>query len=126
MFRGILLCFSLYPLSLVLASVLLNMAEKSLALSTLHPTLQVFIHIDGSQLSLLYSELFHHSQPFLIGEALQSLHYICGFNWTNSSEALYHCFTEEPRTGPSTPGAVLPALNRGEGPPPSICQEHPS
>lgn len=126
MFRGILLCFSLCPLPLVLAPLVLSMAEKRLALSALHHPLQVSIYIDGSLLSLLYTELFHHSRPFLIGEVLQSLHYICGLNWSNSPDALYHYFTREPRTGLSTPGAVLLMPNRGVGPPPSICQQHPS
>lgn len=108
---------------LVLAPLVLSTAEKSLALSTLHP----YIHWwKPAEPSLIYSELFHHSQLFLTGEVLQSLHYICGFNWTNSSDALYYCFSKEPRTGPSTSGAVLLALNRREGPPPSICQQHPS
>ena len=74
-------------------------------------------HTDKILLSLLYAEQCQLSQPFVIGEMLQSLSHLCG--------PLLDCLqyvpifhTEEPRTGHSAPGVAMPVLSRGEGSPP--------
>jgi len=75
-FIGNLLCFRLGPLPLVLA---LGTTEKSLALSSFHAPFRYLYTLRRSPLSLPFSRLNSpSSQPFLIGEMLQSLHHLCG------------------------------------------------
>ncbi|PKU46071.1 gamma-aminobutyric acid receptor subunit alpha-4 isoform x1 [Limosa lapponica baueri] len=76
MFRKNLLCFTLCLLPPVLS---LGTTEKSLALSSLFPPIRYFYtwirSPDPSHLLAKQSQL---SQPFLVGEMLQSLHHLCG------------------------------------------------
>ena len=76
MFRGNLLCFSLCPLPLVLP---LGTTEKSLVPSFVHPPFSCLCtSMRSPQPSLLQVKQSRLSQPFLIGEMLQSLHHLRG------------------------------------------------
>ena len=83
----------------------------------LTPSPQVFIGIENipSDLSLLQAEQSQLSQPFLVEEMLQSLHYL----WWPLAGRFPVCrrlsCTEEPRTGHSAPGVSSSVLSGGEG-----------
>lgn len=78
LFRGILLCFSLYPLPIVLS---LSTTEKSLNASSSQPPFSYLYTLIRFLLSLLFSKLnTYFSQPFPIGEMLQSLHHLRGLS----------------------------------------------
>jgi len=96
-FRQTLLCFSLCPLPLALS---LHTTEKSLAPPSLHPSFRYL----SLQASLLQDEQSQLSQPFLIGEVLQSLNYLSG---PARDTLRYGSCAGEPRTGHSSQSAEL-------------------
>lgn len=87
-FRGSLLCRCLCPLPLVL--ILTTPKTACLCLYSLSCIPKLRIYIDKTPLrpSFLQGELPHLSQPFVLGEVLQSLQQLKAFHWTLSTMSM--------------------------------------
>lgn len=120
MFRGSLLCFTLFLLPLILS---LDITENSMSLSFLHPPCSYLYTLRSFSLSLFFSKINTSNTLSLSSQERCFLVIFMAFCCALLSFPSLSC-TEEPRAGSCTPIVASSVMNRREGSPALSCWQH--